>query len=79
MVIPRSHKSNIRQTEFDAAAMRSAAISVDGIAEAEEVHLNAGSALLFVEPIFNGRAGRATWAELGVPAPVLDRPFRNGC
>ena len=59
MVIPGSHKPNIRQTEFDAAAMRSAAISVDGITKAVEVHPNAGDALLFIEAVSHGRAARS--------------------
>ena len=58
MVIPGSHKSNIRHPEFDTAAMSGNATSVDGVTGAIEVHLNAGDALLFVDAIMHGSAAR---------------------
>ena len=58
MVIPRSHKSNIRHPEFDDAAMSTVATSVDGVTGAVEVQLEAGDALLFVDAIMHGSAAR---------------------
>ncbi|WP_421723585.1 phytanoyl-CoA dioxygenase family protein [Bauldia sp.] len=58
MVIPGSHKSNIRHPEFDQAAMAAEATSVDGVTGAVEVHLDAGDALLFVDAIMHGSAAR---------------------
>lgn len=58
MVIPGSHKSNIRHPEFAQAAMAAEATSVDGITGAVEVHLEAGDAILFVDAIMHGSAER---------------------
>ena len=58
MVIPGSHKSNIRHPEFDSAAMTTAPTSVDGVVGAVEVHLKAGDAILFVDSIMHGSAAR---------------------
>ena len=58
MVIPGSHKSNIRHPEFDEAANSTVATSVDGVTGAVEVHLEAGDALLFVDAIMHGSAAR---------------------
>lgn len=58
MVIPGSHKSNIKHPEFGMAAMTDSATSVDGITGAIEVHLKAGDALLFVDAIMHGSAER---------------------
>lgn len=58
MVIPGSHKSNIRHPEFADAAMTTSATSVDGVSGAVEVHLNAGDAILFVDAIMHGSAER---------------------
>ena len=59
MVIPGSHKSNLRHPEFGQAAMTDeAGRSVDGITGAVEVHLAAGDALLFVDAIMHGSARR---------------------
>lgn len=58
MVIPGSHKSNIKHPEFEAAAMASIPTSVDGITAAVEVHLDAGDAILFVDAIMHGSAAR---------------------
>lgn len=58
MVIPGSHKSNIRHPEFDQAAMATEATSVDGITGAIEVQLDAGDAILFVDAIMHGSAER---------------------
>ena len=58
MVIPGSHKSNIKHPQFETAAMTDQATSVDGVAGAIEVHLAAGDALLFVDAIMHGSAQR---------------------
>ena len=58
MVIPGSHKSNIRHPEFDAARMAAEATSGDGVTGAVEVFLEAGDALLFVDAIMHGSAKR---------------------
>lgn len=58
MVIPGSHKSNVKHPEFDAAAMTDKATSVDGITGAVEVHLEPGDAILFVDAIMHGSAAR---------------------
>jgi len=58
MVIPGSHKSNIQHPEFDAAAMSTVATSAEGVAGAEEVFLEAGDAILFVDAIMHGSAAR---------------------
>ncbi len=58
MVIPGSHKSNIRHPEFDTAAMATVPTSVDGVTGAVEVHLGAGDAILFVDAIMHGSAER---------------------
>lgn len=59
MVIPGSHKSNIRHPEFGQARMTTEeGTSVDGITGAVEVHLNAGDAILFVDAIMHGSAKR---------------------
>lgn len=58
MVIPGSHKSNIKHPEFDRAAMADTATSVDGVTGAIEVHLKAGDAILFVDAIMHGSAAR---------------------
>ena len=58
MVIPGSHKSNIRHPEFDEKAMSTVATSVDGVAGAIEVHMQPGDALVFVDAIMHGSAER---------------------
>jgi len=58
MVIPGSHKSNIKHPEFGKAAMAENATSVDGITGAVEVHLEAGDAILFVDAVMHGSAER---------------------
>ena len=58
MVIPGSHKSNIKHPQFDEAAMAAEATSADGVTGAIEVHLKAGDALLFVDAIMHGSADR---------------------
>jgi hypothetical protein len=59
MVVPGSHKSNIIHPEFGQAQMTTEqGTSVDGITGAEEVHLRAGDALLFVDAIMHGSARR---------------------
>jgi len=58
MVIPGSHKSNIKHPEFDKSAMTDIATSVDGMTGAIEVHLKAGDAILFVDSIMHGSAKR---------------------
>ena len=59
MVIPGSHKSNIRHPEFGQAQMKDdEGTSVDGITGAVEVHLNAGDAIMFVDATMHGSATR---------------------
>lgn len=58
MVIPGSHKSNIRHPQTVAIEKRSEETSVDGVEGAIEVHLQAGDALLFVDAIAHGSARR---------------------
>ena len=63
MVIPGSHKSNVKHPQFDAAAMAAHATSVDGVAGAVEVHMEPGDALLFVDAIMHGSAARVNAGE----------------
>lgn len=64
MVIPGSHKANIKHPEFDAPDRKEKAwgegggASVDGIAGAVEVHLAAGDAIIFVDATCHGSAKR---------------------
>ncbi|WP_189425188.1 phytanoyl-CoA dioxygenase family protein [Devosia pacifica] len=58
MVIPGSHKSNLRHPQTVAVDKRDEPTSVDGIAGAVEVHLKAGDALMFVDAIMHGSARR---------------------
>jgi Protein involved in biosynthesis of mitomycin antibiotics/polyketide fumonisin len=58
MVIPGSHKSHLRHPQTVAVDRRDEQGSVDGIAGAVEVHLEAGDALMFVDAIMHGSARR---------------------
>ncbi|WP_157959837.1 phytanoyl-CoA dioxygenase family protein [Devosia submarina] len=58
MVIPGSHKSNLRHPQTVALDQRDQQTSVDGIEGAVEVHLKAGDALMFVDAIMHGAARR---------------------
>lgn len=58
MVIPGSHKSNIRHPQTVAMEKRGEEVSVDGVEGAIECHLKAGDALLFVDAIAHGSARR---------------------
>jgi hypothetical protein len=59
MVIPGSHKANIAHPHYAQHAIKQGqATSVDDVAEAREVHLKAGDALLFVDAISHGSAKR---------------------
>ncbi len=59
MVIPGSHKSNIKHPEFGRASMTTEqGTSVDGITGAVEVHLEAGDAILFVDAMMHGSSRR---------------------
>ncbi|HWA86456.1 MAG TPA: phytanoyl-CoA dioxygenase family protein [Opitutus sp.] len=64
MVIPASHKANIKHPEFDAPNQKEKAwgegggASVDGITGAIEVHLAAGDAIVFVDATCHGSAKR---------------------
>ncbi|AVF02393.1 MAG: hypothetical protein Devi2KO_28700 [Devosia indica] len=58
MVIPGSHKSNLRHPQAVTLDKRDEQTSVDGIAGAVEVHLKAGDALMFVDAIMHGSARR---------------------
>lgn len=60
MVVPGSHKSNIKHPEFGRAQMTTEhGTSVDGITGAIEVNLAAGDAILFVDAIMHGSARRS--------------------
>lgn len=63
MVIPGSHKSNLRHPQTVAVDKRDEQTSVDGIAGAVEVHLKAGDALMFVDAIMHGSARRTNPGE----------------
>lgn len=63
MVIPGSHKSNLRHPQTVALDQRDAQTSVDGIEGAIEVHLKAGDALMFVDAIMHGSARRVNPGE----------------
>ena len=58
MVIPGSHKSNVEHPQFREHAMKDESTSVEGVAAAVEIHLNAGDALLFVDAMMHGSAKR---------------------
>lgn len=58
MVVPGSHKSNIKHPETVPLEMRGDDISVDGVTGAIECHLNKGDVLLFVDAIAHGSARR---------------------
>lgn len=63
MVIPGSHKSNLRHPQTVALDRRDEQTSVDGVAGAVEVHLKAGDALVFVDAIMHGAARRVNQGE----------------
>jgi hypothetical protein len=63
MVVPGSHKSNIRHPETVAIEKRGEEASMDGIEGAIECHLEAGDALLFVDAIAHGSARRTNPGE----------------
>ena len=56
MVIPGSHKSNLRHPQYETSVY--GADSVEAIEGAIQVHLNAGDAILFVDAIAHGSAER---------------------
>lgn len=58
MVIPGSHKSNLKHPQTVPAEKRGDDTSMDGIAGAVEVHMKKGDALLFVDAIMHGSARR---------------------
>lgn len=58
MVIPGSHKSNLRHPQTVPVEDRAKELSVDGIEGAIECHMKAGDALLFVDAIMHGSARR---------------------
>lgn len=58
MVIPGSHKANFEHPDFERFRMKRGLSSVDEVAGAVEVHLEAGDALLFVDAISHGSAER---------------------
>ena len=64
MVIPGSHKSNFEHPAYADYAMESGAKrSVDGVAGAIEVHLEAGDSVLFVDSLSHGSAARTNPGE----------------
>lgn len=58
MVVPGSHKSNIRHPQTIAIEKRGDEVSMDGVVGAIECHLEKGDALLFVDAIAHGSARR---------------------
>jgi hypothetical protein len=58
MVVPGSHKSNVRHPQTVALEKRGEETSMDGIIGAVECHLEKGDALLFVDAIAHGSARR---------------------
>jgi ectoine hydroxylase-related dioxygenase (phytanoyl-CoA dioxygenase family) len=58
MVVPGSHKSNIRHPETIAIEKRGEEVSMDGVTGAIECHLKKGDVLLFVDAIAHGSARR---------------------
>jgi len=64
MVIPGSHKANLPHPQIgQQQAASTEAKSVDGIVGAQEVHMQAGDALLFVDAINHGSARRTNPGE----------------
>ena len=63
MVIPGSHKSNIRHPQTVKLEDRASQTSADETVGAIEVHLKAGDALLFVDAIMHGSARRTNDGE----------------
>ncbi len=57
MIIPGSHKANFEHPDVASHRMSPGA-SVDGIEGAEEIYMNAGDALLFVDTLSHGSAKR---------------------
>lgn len=59
MVVPASHKSNLRHPQLDGKRMKGGELtSGDGMVGAIEVHLQAGDALIFTDHIMHGSAAR---------------------
>jgi hypothetical protein len=58
MLIPGSHKANLRHPQTVPLADRSLPTSADGVEGATEVFLQAGDALLFVDALMHGSARR---------------------
>ena len=63
MVVPGSHKSNIRHPQTVALERRGDEIAMDGVVGAIECHLQKGDALLFVDAIAHGSARRTNPGE----------------
>lgn len=63
MVIPGSHKSNLRHPQTVPLEQRNDELSTDDIEGAVEVHLNKGDALVFVDAIMHGSARRTNEGE----------------
>jgi hypothetical protein len=63
MVVPGSHKSNIRHPQTIALDKRGEEVSTDGVEGAIECHLEKGDALLFVDAIAHGSARRTNPGE----------------
>lgn len=64
MVIPGSHKSNLKHPQFDRNVIKAGeASSADGMEAAIEVHMQAGDALIFVDACCHGSAKRVNPGE----------------
>ena len=73
MVVPGSHKSNLKHPQTVPLEMRGEDISIDGVAGAIEAHLGKGDVLVFVDAIAHGSARRTNpAASVGSPATATD-------
>jgi ectoine hydroxylase-related dioxygenase (phytanoyl-CoA dioxygenase family) len=58
MIVPGSHKVELQHPDMGRKDWGSGGLSMDGIEGAVEVHLRAGDALIFCDPVVHGSAAR---------------------
>ena len=64
VIIPSSHKSNIRHPEFEKHSMKKGKVtSADNMTASKEIYLKAGDGLLFVDSLCHGSAKRTNKGE----------------
>jgi len=64
VIIPSSHKSNLRHPEFDKHVMKKGKVtSADNMTASKEIYLKAGDGLLFVDSLCHGSAKRKNSGE----------------